>query len=451
MSHRTASTLLTLVVGAATLTAQSPEPKATFLQAVGQFSLALDGAYGDEGLRVRSSLDAMSRALAEWDAVLRKYEAAMAADIRSADPALALKMHLAIGGLYLDRARSTDGLRELAAARQLDNTRADVPVFEALAHSQLEGNDTAATTSLRQASTLNPNDGITAYVLARHLSRSGAAEDAGRAYARFVAEATRLTGSQQQPSAPFIDLRLFHETPGVEPFFAPALYVDGFAELQRGNLPRAIELFRQSLTRDALVAESGVESGALGQAATALRDGTLQSAAEHIAVAIELAPDRAEPHRIEGLIYLANRQPDAAAKALRTAIMLNPRDERSRLALADALVVSGDLPAARASLQDLLTLFPSSGRARYTLSLVYQRQGLYADAIRELTAAAALKPLLGLNSVYQTIGALARSQQQYDAAIAAFSQRVDLIPNDAEAHHEPVSYTHLTLPTILRV
>ena len=437
MSHRTASTLLTLVVGAATLTAQSPEPKATFLQAVGQFSLALDGAYGDEGLRVRSSLDAMSRALAEWDAVLRKYEAAMAADIRSADPALALKMHLAIGGLYLDRARSTDGLRELAAARQLDNTRADVPVFEALAHSQLEGNDTAATTSLRQASTLNPNDGITAYVLARHLSRSGAAEDAGRAYDRFVAaEATRLTGNQQQPSAPFIDLRLFHETPGVEPFFAPALYVDGFAELQRGNLPRAIELFRQSLTRDALVAESGVESGALGQAATALRDGTLQSAAEHIAVAIELAPDRAEPHRIEGLIYLANRQPDAAAKALRTAIMLNPRDERSRLALADALVVSGDLPAARASLQDLLTLFPSSGRARYTLSLVYQRQGLYADAIRELTAAAALKPLLGLNSVYQTIGALARSQQQYDAAIAAFSQRVDLIPNDAEAHHE---------------
>jgi len=112
MSHRTASTLLTLIVGAATLTGQSPAPKAAFLQAVGQFSLALDGAYGDEGLRVRSSLNAMSRALAEWDAVLRKYEAAMAADIRSADPALALKMHLAIGGLYLDRARSTDGLRE---------------------------------------------------------------------------------------------------------------------------------------------------------------------------------------------------------------------------------------------------------------------------------------------------------------------------------------------------
>jgi len=67
MSHRTATTLLTVIVGASTLTGQSPEPKTTFIQAVGQFSLALDGAYGDEGARVRSSLDAMSRALGEWD------------------------------------------------------------------------------------------------------------------------------------------------------------------------------------------------------------------------------------------------------------------------------------------------------------------------------------------------------------------------------------------------
>lgn len=437
MSHRTASTLLTLVVGAATLTGQSPEPKAAFLQAVGQFSLALDAWYGDEGVRVRSSLDAMSRALGEWDAVLRKYEAAMAADLPTADRALALKMHLAIGGLYLDRVRTADGLRELTAARQLDRSRADVPLFEALAHSQLQGDDPAATASLRQASTLNPNDAITAYVLARHLSRSGAAEDAGRTYDRFVAaEAPRLAGNQQQRSAPFIDLRLIHEVPGVEPFFPPAQYVDGFAELQRGNLPRAVELFRQSAAQDPLVSGSGVESGALGQAAGALRDGSLEHAAEHIAVAIELAPERAEPHRIQGLIYLANRQPDAAAKALRTAITLNPRDERSRLTLADALIVAGDLPAARSALQDLLAMLPSSGRARYKLGLVYQRQGLYADAIRELTTAAGSKPLLGLNSVYQTIGALARSQQQYDAAIAAFSQRIDLIPNDAAAHHE---------------
>jgi len=70
------------------------------------------------------------------------------------------------------------------------------------------------------------------------------------------------------------------------------------------------------------------------------------------------------------------------------------------------------------------------------LGVVYQRQGRYPEARNEFTKAVALKPLLGLNSVYQTIGALARSQQQYDEAIAAFSARVDLVPNDAAAHRE---------------
>ena len=237
MRPRTASTLLAILLGGAALAGQSPEPKAAFLQAVGQFSLALDGAYGDEGARLRTSLDAMSRALDEWDGMLRKYEAAMAADLRTAEPALATKMHLALGGLYLDRARTADGLRELAAARQLDQTRSDLAIFESLAHSQLARNDAAATSALRRAATLNPNDAMTAYVLARHLSRTGATEEAERAYDSFVAgDARRTAQNQPPPPAPFIDLRLLHETPGVEPFFPPALYVDGFAELQRGNL-----------------------------------------------------------------------------------------------------------------------------------------------------------------------------------------------------------------------
>jgi tetratricopeptide (TPR) repeat protein len=437
MSHRTASTLLTLIVGAATLTGQSPAPKATFVQAVGQFSLALDGAYGDEGPGVRASLDTMSRALDDWDGALRKYEAAIAADVRTAEPALATRMHLALAGLYLDRARATDGLRELAAARTLDEGRADLPLFEALAQTQLTGNDTAATAAYRRASTLNSSDPIAAYLLGRNLSRTGATEDANQAYGRFTAiEARRAAPGATPPSTPFTDLRLFQETPGVEPFFAPVLYADGFAALQRGDLPAAVENFRRSVMRDPLVADAGVESGALARAAAAFRDGALDRAAEHVAIALELAPDRAAPHRIRGLILLANRQPDAAAAALDAAIRLDPRDERARLALADARIAGDKLTAARDVLQEILKMYPSSGRARYKLGLVYQRQGLYADAIRELTAAAASKPLLGLNSVYQTIGTLARSQQQYDAAIAAFSQRVDLVSNHAGAHHE---------------
>src|SRR5262245_17780331 len=113
MRPRPAITLLTIAAATAALTAQSPEPKSAFVQAVGQFSLALDGMYGDEGARVRTSLDAMSRALEDWDGALRKYETAIAADLRTAEPGLAIRMHLALAGLYLDRTRAADGLREL--------------------------------------------------------------------------------------------------------------------------------------------------------------------------------------------------------------------------------------------------------------------------------------------------------------------------------------------------
>jgi tetratricopeptide (TPR) repeat protein len=433
---RTASTLLAIVAGAAALSGQRPEPKTSFVEAVGQFSLALEGSFGDEGERIRSSLDAMERSLTQWDSVIRTYESAMAADLRSAEPALATRMHLALAGVYLDRTRAADGLRELAAARQLDQTRADIPMFEALAQSQLAGNDAAATTAFRRAAELNSNDSATAYVLARHLARTGAMEEANQAYLRFaIAETKRTAQSQQAVSAPFVHLGLFQETAGVEPFFPPALYAEGFAELQRGNYARAVEEFRRAVARDPL-ADAGVQAGAQSRAASAFRGGALDTAREHLAVAIELAPDRAEPRRILGLVHLANRGPDAAVDALTTAITLNPRDERARLSLADALIAGDKLPAARQALQETLTILPGSARARYTLALVYQRQGLYPDAVRELTEAIASKPLLGLNSVYQTLGELARSQQQYDAAIAAFSRRVDLVPNNADAHQE---------------
>ena len=95
----------------------------------------------------------MERALSQWDGVIRTYETAMAADLRTAEPALAIRMHLALAGLYLDRTRAADGLRELAAARQLDQTRADFPMFEALGRGS-SGHATAAAAAFRRASEL---------------------------------------------------------------------------------------------------------------------------------------------------------------------------------------------------------------------------------------------------------------------------------------------------------
>jgi Tfp pilus assembly protein PilF len=136
----------------------------------------------------------------------------MATDLRTAEPALATRMHLALAGVYLDRTRASDGLRELTAAGQLDQTRADVPLFEALVQSQLAGNEAAATPAFRRASALNPDDPVTAYVLARHLTRVGADEEASQSYQRFTNP--RSVSTQQALTAPFVHLGLFQGNGG---------------------------------------------------------------------------------------------------------------------------------------------------------------------------------------------------------------------------------------------
>ena len=106
---------------------QASDPRAAFTNALGQFSLALAGTYGDEGSRIRSGLDAMDRALEQWDAVIHTYEAGMAKEIEAVAPPLAARMRMALGAVYLDRGRLQDALRELTEASRLDATRPENP------------------------------------------------------------------------------------------------------------------------------------------------------------------------------------------------------------------------------------------------------------------------------------------------------------------------------------
>ena len=66
------------------LVAQGPGPKQLFTEALARFSLALDGAYGDEGPAAAESLSSMERIRERWDALIRTFEAGMAADVGGA-------------------------------------------------------------------------------------------------------------------------------------------------------------------------------------------------------------------------------------------------------------------------------------------------------------------------------------------------------------------------------
>src|ERR1700680_2821739 len=99
------------------------DPKTDFVQALARFSLDLDGGYCDEGSRLWADLESLDRGLEHWDALIRTYEAAMASEIGGAEPRLAARMRPALGGVYLDRGRVEDALREFVAASKLDPSR----------------------------------------------------------------------------------------------------------------------------------------------------------------------------------------------------------------------------------------------------------------------------------------------------------------------------------------
>jgi len=415
--------------------AQNVDSKVLFTDALARFSLALNGGFGDEGPTAATSLAAMDRARQQWDSVIRTYEAGLAAEVRGAPPELAARMHLALAGAYLDRNRVSDARRELDDAIRLDARRVEAFTIRGLIESQLMAQPREALDDLARAAALTPADPVRAYLHARQLLDAGGAEDAiAGALQRFVAVQTAAGPVPDQ--TPFVQLGLVQEVPNIEPFFPPAAYRAGFQALVAGRYEDALGRLRTAAILDPLVTPPAGIAESLRTAGAALRAGDAAASLAQLQNAAAAAPQASEVHRLLGLAYLANEDANRGVTELETAITLDASYERPRIDLARALFDRGQFAAAVTVLTDTLAAIPDSGRARYLLGLTYQRQGNYSGAMEALGRAAEFEPLLGLNSIFQSIGTLRRSQQEYDGAIEAFSRRAALVPNDPFAHHE---------------
>lgn len=447
--HRPSLRLLALLLVCGlpgSVLAQSTDPRAAFLDALGAFSLALDGTRGDEGPRLRTALDRMTDALTQWDSSMAEYERVMRTDIQRAEAVTASRMRTAVGLQYLDRGRVQDALDELRMARALDPTNVEPTTLEGLIHGDLLRDVDRASEALRAAMAANPTALAPAYTLARLLQQAGR-DDAESAVDTLIAVLDRLA-SPSTPgarSAPFVRVGLVPETPGLEPFLPPIRYASGFAALSKGNLPGALMAFREALAGDPLAATVAPDLAALlGDASAAFRDGNIMDAREAIAAAIAQSPTRAESHRFLGLVETADGRLGEGIAAFRRAVELDPSDERARLELADVLTRDGQFEAAATTLRDTLVAMPDSGRARYALALVYRDLDRYVEGLPELEEAVRLGPLLGMNSLYETIGSLRRAQVQLDGAIEAYLMRAALTPNDPEVHQD-LGDVHLLL------
>jgi tetratricopeptide (TPR) repeat protein len=404
------------------------DPKNAFVESLRQFLEAIAGQYGDEGVRVLAAIDAMEMALADWDRTIKADEAAAASQGQTAD------LHATLGLIYLDRRRVDDAIREFASAIRIDPGRADIHTFRGFAYSLIDKPAEAAQ-EFAEATALAPGDPTAAYRLAQQLRNNGELERAAEAGKRFreSRQAALAQASGGSAASPFIRVDLLRQVAGVAPIFPPALYADGFAALKQGRYGAAVASFREAAAVDPLT-RAGPAREQTVAAAAALRQGQLTPALARLRAAAESAPTDAETHRVLGMAYWADEQYENSIEQFRAAIRARPGDERSSVALGDVLVAASRLADAEQAFSAAIESVPRSGQAHYNLGRLYDFQQRSADAARAFQAAARLNPVVGLDYLYQSLARVCLAQPDLDQAVDAATRRVEISPNNADAH-----------------
>ena len=399
-------------------------PKDQFVGALRQFLEAAAGQYGDEGAQLRGALTSMTRALADWDAAIKSDETAAAAQTPTAE------LHGALGVIYLDRRRLPEAVRELSTAASLDPKRAEIRMFQGFALG-LVGRTAEATQAFAEAAGLAPDDATASYRLAQILARSGQTDRAETARRQFRESRQKaLAATSRSSASPFVRVDLLRQVANVAPIFPAARYADGFNALTRGNYLDAVALLTKASAADPLTVSLStggptMESGAM------LRQGRLSDAIARLTSAPE---STAESHRVLGMAYGADEQYGKAVDELRSAVRLDPQDERARLALADALAADGNLSDAEQALKDAIRALPTSGQAHYNLGRLYAFQQRWTEAASELRSASALNPLIGLDFLYAALASACLAQPDYSCATEAGTSRIEANPNNGDGH-----------------
>ena len=398
------------------------------MAAVGGLAEALAGTSATKRPGLSSAIDSLDRVRRQWTSAIRVYERCCPALPKTLRFMLRWERSTwtAIGSTML-----FGSSRQPAA---LTRARRRLPAFRPrrLANRQKE-----AAQALIDASSRDGSNPLT-------FLWSGAATDQGR---------PGRSGQRRAPNVPGIAAEAIDRprrkriagpvrTCGAccdrrpAPIFPLHRYRQAFAWLFEGNYEQAVAELKRAAIGDPLGADSTASSKAVAEAGTLLRRGQLPLALSRLEAALTVAPNRSEAHRMLGVAYWADGQYDKSVTELSAAIRLVPDDERSRPALADVLVDVGRLAEAEQALNATVQAIPASGPAHYRLGQLYQIQSLLPPAVRELETAVALGPLVGLDRLYETIGGLYVNQANFDGAVDAYVKRVDVNPNNADAHRK---------------
>lgn len=405
------------------------DTKLQFIAAIQRVTQAQAGLFGDERPQLDAAVGAMRRSLEAWDQGIAAFVAATSQLPVSAD------LHVARGMVLLDRHRLADALRELDEAARRDPGRPDVPALQALVLGAL-GRAEDALSALGRAAARAPENPVLVYAQAQRAIETGQVAAAQRYLAR-VAQllAPRMTDSSP-PQAPFERVGLIRQAPGAAPIFPQARYAAAYAALASNDFMAAVTAFERAAQADPIGRASESIRTALVQAVEAVRRGQTAEARRLAEAAVTAAPEDAEAQRILARVLWADEADPAALEHAAAAVRLSGGEERARLLHAELLAADGRFDEMRQVLEDAVRAEPTSGTAHYRLALLHQNEGRLSEARAALDQCVRLNAVVGQDHIHFLRGSIAVNQADIEATIEAYARRVDVNPNNPEAHRQ---------------
>ena len=416
-----------------------PSPAAAqrneFFSELVQFYRTLGGVYGDEGPQLSGHLEGMSTALSKWDEEIQDWERQVRPRLNGGDAQTALQIHTFFASLYVERGRYDDALREFDEDIRLDPRRAAFPRFKGLIH-QLASRPEASADAFRAAWQLDPADPQNAYRLIAFRSAQTIGEERARALDTLRnVERDLVSGTRPPTKTPFVNISGIVDDAGGGLAFVPAAYARGFSLILKGDLDAGVAALRSAVAADPLVVDAAMRPESLKQGIAALRQGQVAVAVEQLEAAVAAAARSSEAHRILATAYGVQGDVIRSTDRLREALRLNPRDERSWVALARTLDQTGRLLEAEQVVRDAIAALPDAGALRWQLAALAARSQRTAAADVALIAAIDRYVLLvGRADLYVSLARFARTQLDFERATAFLEQAVALTANNIAAH-----------------
>jgi tetratricopeptide (TPR) repeat protein len=427
---RIAALILPLLLQPATAAAQ----RDPFFSAVVAFYRSSAGLYGDEGPQLTAQLAAMSTALDRWDREIRDAERELRSRLQSVDDVQTkLQIHTTLASLYIERGRLNDAVREFDEDISIDPRRAAFHRLRGLVL-QAASRHAEAADGFRTAWLLDPADPQNAYRLISYRSAQATPQEIERARETLAnLERGLIRREQAGIPAPFTNLSGIKDDAGGGMAFVPAAYASGFSFILQGELERGVAELRAAIANDSLVTDPASRSESMVRGIAALRQGAVASAIEHVETAVAGATDSSEAHRVLATAYSIVGDVARSVQHLRDAMRLNPRDERSRLALVQTLAAVGRSAEAEDVLRTAVAELPDASALRWRLSI--RSQAGQDDGDRALIDMAdRLVLLVGKGELYRALAGLAQLHLDDAKAIDLLERAVRMTPNSGAAH-----------------